>query len=145
MEPDHTREDPLLALYITLMYFLSLVIKVFRETLYLDSSIGGSCCSIVTFPILTGAKNMIIYTSGVHVLRYVGVVSRFNYVYKYIQTSVKLYILIVLLISFSKLQFCWREWDSLHGVPSSWAFFFFAPICWIINKRLPIGTHWCKT
>ena len=109
MEPDHTREDPLLALYITLMYRLSLAIKVFRETLYLDSSIGGSCCSIVTFPILTGAKNMISYTSGVHVLRYVGVVSRFNYVYKYIQISDKLYILIVLLISFSKLQFCWRE------------------------------------
>ena len=52
---------------------------------------------------------MISYTGGVHVLRYVGVVSRFNYVYKYIQISDKLYILIVLLISFSKLQFCWRE------------------------------------
>ena len=54
---------------------------MFRETLYLDSLIGGSYCSIVTFSILTGAKNMISYIGGVHVLRYVGVVSRFNYVY----------------------------------------------------------------
>ena len=81
MEPDHTREDPLLALHITLMYLLSLVIKVFRETLYLGSSIGGSCCSIVTFSILTEAKNMITYTGGIHVLRYVGVVSMFSYMY----------------------------------------------------------------
>ena len=75
MEPDHTREDPLLALNITFIYLiLSLVIKVFRKTLYLGSSIGGSCCVIVTFSILTGAKNMI--RGGV--FRYVGAVSRFN-------------------------------------------------------------------
>ena len=78
MEPDHTRENRLLALNITFIYLLSLVIKVFRETLYLGSSIGGSCCSIVTFSILTEAKNMISYTDGIHVLRYVGAVSRFN-------------------------------------------------------------------
>ena len=30
---------------------------------------------------------------------------------------------IVLLSSFSKLQLCWREWDSLCGVPPSCAFF----------------------
>lgn len=58
---------------------ISLVIKVFREILYLDSLIGGSCCAIVTFPILAGAKNMISYTGGV--LRYVGVVSRFHCMY----------------------------------------------------------------
>ena len=82
MEPDHTREDPLLALNVTFIYLLlSLVIKAFRETLYLGSSIGGSCCSIVTFSILSGAKNMISYTGGIHVLRYVGVLSRFNYTY----------------------------------------------------------------
>ena len=52
---------------------------MFRETLYLGSSIGGSYCSIATFSILSGAKNMISYNGGV--LRYVGVVSRFNYMY----------------------------------------------------------------
>ena len=52
---------------------------MFREILYLDSLIGGSCCAIVTFPILAGAKNMISYTGGV--LRYVGVVSRFHCMY----------------------------------------------------------------
>ena len=85
---------------------------------------------------------MISYTGGVHVFLYVGVVSRFNCMYPDISK------VCTFSIPLSSSSAAFLNYSSVGGneiacmacLPRG-PFSFFARICWIINKRLPIGTH----